>query len=133
ANGGAGGNLRVDIGPVAISGSSGAVTAQSSATNTGATGAATSSATSNPQATSGDSGQTGRSGPAQGTAVIVELGLIPAVINTDAADGVAASPKASPLGGAAAATVARSGRSGDSGGTGDATARGGAVSSANSG
>ena len=63
ANGGAGGTTTVTANPDALSGSSGNVSAQSSATNTGNTGAASSGATSNPTSVSGNSGGTGSTGP----------------------------------------------------------------------
>ncbi|MDP9071595.1 MAG: hypothetical protein M3N68_10025, partial [Actinomycetota bacterium] len=64
ANGGAGGDVTVTTNPVAVSGNSGEVTAQSSATNYGKTGDATSILDANPTAISGDSGDTGETGDA---------------------------------------------------------------------
>ena len=60
ADGGSGGSVDIDVSPVAISGDSGATTAQSSATNTGNTGPASSTSVSNPVSISGNSGDTGR-------------------------------------------------------------------------
>src|SRR5947209_6509549 len=62
ANGGSGGTVDLNLRPVAISGDSGAVTAQSSATNTGNTGPASSTSISSPVAISGNSGSTGGTG-----------------------------------------------------------------------
>src|SRR5207249_8439026 len=62
ANGGNGGSVQATIDPLAVSGDSGASTAQCSATNTGDTGAASSTAVSSPVAISGDSGPTGDTG-----------------------------------------------------------------------
>src|SRR5439155_8887064 len=55
ANGGNGGDVAAAIDPLAVSGDSGASTAQSSATNTGDTGAAASTAVSSPVALPGRS------------------------------------------------------------------------------
>src|SRR5947207_12282175 len=67
ANGGSGGSPSVVIAPVAQSGNSGDVHAESSATNTGNTGPATSTAISNPVAITGNSGSTGGTGSVHST------------------------------------------------------------------
>jgi hypothetical protein len=112
ASGGSGGSVVLHIDPVAITGNSGATTAQSSATNTGNTGPASSTSVSSPVAVSGNSGSTGGTGDVH-TSVSASNTAIKGKVNVDA--------------------DARSGDSGNSGRTGNAVAVGNAVSNANSG
>ncbi|MDQ6928507.1 MAG: hypothetical protein M3159_07580, partial [Actinomycetota bacterium] len=76
ASGGNGGNVVVLAVPIALSGSSGGVSAQSSSTNTGDTGPAWSGAVSVPIAISGSSGSTGATGPATSNPTAINLGLL---------------------------------------------------------
>ena len=62
ADGGAGGNTKVNQSPKARSGDSGTTTVQSSGSNTGNTGAASSTSIADPVSTTGNSGNTGPSG-----------------------------------------------------------------------
>ena len=66
-NGGDGGSSDVKATPTALSGNSGDVTTQSSATNTGDTGASSSTADASPTSTTGNSGDTGGSGKGNST------------------------------------------------------------------
>src|SRR5438270_9690856 len=112
ANGGSGGSIFLNIRPEAISGASGSVTAQSSATNTGNTGPASSTSISSPVAISGNSGSTGGTGDVHSSADVTNTAI---------------------KGSASADPAAVSGDSGNSGRTGTAVAVGSAVSNANSG
>lgn len=112
ASGGSGGSVFVDVSPVAASGNSGAVVAQSSATNTGNTGAGSSTSVSSPVAISGNSGSTRRTGDVHSSVSAVNTAI---------------------KGRATVNAPVRSGASGNSGSTGNANAVGAAVSNANSG
>src|SRR5207245_9446177 len=74
-DGGDGGSVNISQDPLALSGDSGASTAQSSATNTGNTGGASSTAWANPVAESGNSGTTGNTGKVNATEGALNTGI----------------------------------------------------------
>jgi hypothetical protein len=76
ASGGNGGNVAVLAVPIAVTGSSGWTSAQSSATNSGHTGPASSGALSVPVAISGNSGSTGATGPAHSNPTAINLAIL---------------------------------------------------------